>query len=1223
MTSTGNGLETIGTLPDLRLPSVRGFNVSEQTGAATLDYPLTLPPGPGGFAPHLSISYSSAAVDDIQGGNPRGDNIRQSGILGLGWNLTGIPTQNPSDWDIYTHCDPPGDPNCSRITEFRARIITLSGIGPSGFVEFRRNNGWSNDWYQSPASNLKVTGGDQYTPGHAKTHFITVTDENGTIYNFDGPHTNTELCEGQVWGTLYVERIQNVWGQQINFYYTDTWQRIAGDCGLTPPLGYTRDVRPDYITYGDPANPVKVDFVYFEGDQDQGMLCNYDSNWRRCDRGRASNQPDHQDLWTDGLLKRIDISVGNTMVRRYTFSYYTTSRNWNPGERYYEFTINGNIIKSYHAILKEIHEEACYGPVNNPTCANTSSPHTFYYQQLRFKHGVDPTKNDIYLVKVENGYGVNGHRAGVEYTYWSGPFPNGHGDPTSSDYYGYYVWWAREDSQRWEQYNGQQNGPANRWRFLVKQKRVFDGRGNQYDVEYHYNQDIDVFNGLGFVDYIEGQRTDAGFKYLGFPYVRVTTFDFMPAGSNSHGSVLRTEEKTFYQYLPGYGGCFMRDDPRQGLVKILDIRWREWASPIVSHTENTYHFSLLPNSDPNNSDNWDRCQTRKTPGTNNPNPNFVKEPRVLLVSTTTTTFTFENGSSPVTRTVRTAYEYAWDFTQTGHQSAGNYGALKRILEYGLDPHPSGYPPDERTTIIYYAHNSTSHILNKVIQRCVISGIWPRDTGRWCQAGDPNTYYYYDGLDYAQVGDRGALTKTRIDTAVEASVETRQNYDQYGNVISRWDGNNNLTTWTFDNVFHALPTTETNALGQTTTVTYDSDPGSGASTRWGVPIAVDGPNIGDTIYYRYYTDYDPDAGHSLGQLWKVIKPGDTEDLPTQVYYYHVNNSWFGTPLAVQKLTRINAVSSFDAYDKSVDFYDGLGQKLQTQTWTGETGPNGGPPYPGVVTATRYDALGRAILAYKPYLATDHFGRFLPPPPDQPATTTTYDGLGRVLTVTNWEGVSIVRTAYQEGGFKVKTLDGRGVMRATWSDGLGRQIRTNECRITLPDPNTLCPWSPTNYVQSTYYQYDVLDNLVQVTDTVGNLTTITYDLAGRKVAMTDPDMGTWTYEYDPNGNLTHQVDARGQHLCFRYDALNRLRAKGIGTPASCSEFAWYDYDEAGHGAGRIGQRTSMRSFTRTQPNSDWIRTDWYYDSRGRVISETHNLWGNVYTLRYTYTPSDQVA
>lgn len=102
MTSTGGGLETIGTLPDLRLPSVRGFNVSEQTGAATLDYPLTLPPGPGGFAPHLSISYS-AAVDDIQGEKSRDANVYQSGLLGLGWNISGIAKQFPTDWHVCGH----------------------------------------------------------------------------------------------------------------------------------------------------------------------------------------------------------------------------------------------------------------------------------------------------------------------------------------------------------------------------------------------------------------------------------------------------------------------------------------------------------------------------------------------------------------------------------------------------------------------------------------------------------------------------------------------------------------------------------------------------------------------------------------------------------------------------------------------------------------------------------------------------------------------------------------------------------------------------------------------------------------------------------------------------------------------------------------------------------------------------------------------------------------
>jgi YD repeat-containing protein len=31
---------------------------------------------------------------------------------------------------------------------------------------------------------------------------------------------------------------------------------------------------------------------------------------------------------------------------------------------------------------------------------------------------------------------------------------------------------------------------------------------------------------------------------------------------------------------------------------------------------------------------------------------------------------------------------------------------------------------------------------------------------------------------------------------------------------------------------------------------------------------------------------------------------------------------------------------------------------------------------------------------------------------------------------------------------------------------------------------------------------------------------YDQLGHKVQITDPDMGIWTYQYDPAGNLVRQ-------------------------------------------------------------------------------------------------------
>ena len=37
-------------------------------------------------------------------------------------------------------------------------------------------------------------------------------------------------------------------------------------------------------------------------------------------------------------------------------------------------------------------------------------------------------------------------------------------------------------------------------------------------------------------------------------------------------------------------------------------------------------------------------------------------------------------------------------------------------------------------------------------------------------------------------------------------------------------------------------------------------------------------------------------------------------------------------------------------------------------------------------------------------------------------------------------------------------------------------------------------------------------------------MTYDKAGRKLTMSDPDMGNWNYSYNALGNLTTQTDAR---------------------------------------------------------------------------------------------------
>ena len=132
--------------------------------------------------------------------------------------------------------------------------------------------------------------------------------------------------------------------------------------------------------------------------------------------------------------------------------------------------------------------------------------------------------------------------------------------------------------------------------------------------------------------------------------------------------------------------------------------------------------------------------------------------------------------------------------------------------------------------------------------------------------------------------------------------------------------------------------------------------------------------------------------------------------------------------------------------------------------------------------------------------------------------------------------------------------------------------------------------------TEYSYDPFGNLVKViADARGSAvtTTNTYDLRGRKTAMTDPDMGSWTYEYNVLGELVKQTNAKdkaantGPTVTMSYDLLGRMvhRTESEGTGS------WF-YDTATHGIGKLAKTTGAEGDTVT----------YTYDTLGRPAT-TH--------------------
>jgi YD repeat-containing protein len=149
-------------------------------------------------------------------------------------------------------------------------------------------------------------------------------------------------------------------------------------------------------------------------------------------------------------------------------------------------------------------------------------------------------------------------------------------------------------------------------------------------------------------------------------------------------------------------------------------------------------------------------------------------------------------------------------------------------------------------------------------------------------------------------------------------------------------------------------------------------------------------------------------------------------------------------------------------------------------------------------------------------------------------------------------------------------------------------------------------------SVSYTYDDSDRLVSASRG-GATTNISYDLAGRKLSMTDPDMGQWSYTYDALGKLSTQTDARGCITNLAYDPLNRLTGKTYSGACSSSPGVTYGYDNATNG---IGRRTSMST------SGTGLSSTWTYDTRGRVTSEVKVMGTDQFKTMWSYNSADLV-
>lgn len=199
-----------------------------------------------------------------------------------------------------------------------------------------------------------------------------------------------------------------------------------------------------------------------------------------------------------------------------------------------------------------------------------------------------------------------------------------------------------------------------------------------------------------------------------------------------------------------------------------------------------------------------------------------------------------------------------------------------------------------------------------------------------------------------------------------------------------------------------------------------------------------------------------------------------------------------------------------------------------------------------------------------------------------SSSQLDSLGRDYTATG-NNNQRVDYRYDNNGNLLTRTDRLGYVTRYEYDAQDR-LR----RIIAPDDGV------------TEFIYDYGGRLKDVLDPRKMRTTFTYNAFGDMLTSSSPDTGLIQSWYDIGGRKTQERFNDGKVFTYRYDALGRMRVRGSGTMGE-----EYIYDQGVNGIGRLTAIT------------DWTgRTDFTYDSAGRLIRQDNDIYGGRHQTSWRY-------
>jgi RHS repeat-associated protein len=231
---------------------------------------------------------------------------------------------------------------------------------------------------------------------------------------------------------------------------------------------------------------------------------------------------------------------------------------------------------------------------------------------------------------------------------------------------------------------------------------------------------------------------------------------------------------------------------------------------------------------------------------------------------------------------------------------------------------------------------------------------------------------------------------------------------------------------------------------------------------------------------------------------------------------------------------------------------------------------------------YDANGRLIKH------TDAFGKMI---------AYTHDLNARQEVIADRNG-AVRLLEYDAQGNVVRETDPNGKVMRRGFDARGNRT----CETDSHEPAQIaatCEASP----RRTLYTYDAQDNLLSLTDPLGNRTEYTYNSRRQVLATKDPRGKVTTNVYDGKNNLTSTTDAGGNATTYTYDAQGNVKSQTVQVDG-IDQVTRYDYDARGN----------LTKETDALGNE----TTYTYDANGNRLTQTakRTVGGAVETLTTTY-------